>query len=138
MAVADVYDALISARRYRPAFSHETAVELIRQEIALARAEISQKISTAEKALVAIAIGAAIILAGLMLVLQAVVNGVAQLLPPEQAPWLAPLLVGVIIAAIGYAMIRSGRTHLQPENLAPRRTMESLRRDTAVVQERAR
>ena len=31
MAVADVYDALISTRRYRPAFTHETAVELIRQ-----------------------------------------------------------------------------------------------------------
>jgi len=31
MAVADVYDALISKRLYRPAFSHETAVELIRQ-----------------------------------------------------------------------------------------------------------
>lgn len=31
MAVADVYDALISARPYRPAFTHETAVELIRQ-----------------------------------------------------------------------------------------------------------
>ena len=32
MAVADVYDALISAKPYRPAFTHETAVELIRQE----------------------------------------------------------------------------------------------------------
>lgn len=31
MAVADVYDALITARVYRPAFTHETAVELIRQ-----------------------------------------------------------------------------------------------------------
>ena len=31
MAVADVYDALISERSYRPAFTHETAVELIRQ-----------------------------------------------------------------------------------------------------------
>jgi putative two-component system response regulator len=31
MAVADVYDALISKRVYRPAFTHETAVELIRQ-----------------------------------------------------------------------------------------------------------
>lgn len=29
MAVADVYDALISARVYKPAFSHEKAVELI-------------------------------------------------------------------------------------------------------------
>lgn len=31
MAVADVYDALISRRVYKPAFTHETAVELIRQ-----------------------------------------------------------------------------------------------------------
>ncbi|HZX27474.1 MAG TPA: HD domain-containing phosphohydrolase [Telluria sp.] len=30
MAVADVYDALISRRRYRPAFTHETALELVR------------------------------------------------------------------------------------------------------------
>ena len=32
MAAADVYDALVTARSYRPAFTHETAVELIRQE----------------------------------------------------------------------------------------------------------
>lgn len=31
MAVADVYDALISRRRYKPAFSHETAVDIIRK-----------------------------------------------------------------------------------------------------------
>ena len=31
MAVADVYDALISARVYKPAYSHKQAVALIRQ-----------------------------------------------------------------------------------------------------------
>jgi putative two-component system response regulator len=31
MAVADVYDALISRRVYKPAFTHETALELVRQ-----------------------------------------------------------------------------------------------------------
>lgn len=31
MTVADVYDALISKRVYKPAFTHETALELIRQ-----------------------------------------------------------------------------------------------------------
>ena len=30
MAVADVYDALISERVYKPAYSHEQAVEIIR------------------------------------------------------------------------------------------------------------
>jgi len=113
-------------------------VELIRQEIALARAEISQKISTAEKALVAMGIGAVIILAGVLILLQALVAGVAMVLPPDLAPWLAPLIVGVLIAIIGYAMLASGRARLQPENLTPRRTMQSLRRDTAVIQERAR
>ncbi len=32
MAIADVYDALISKRVYKPAFSHETAVEMIAAE----------------------------------------------------------------------------------------------------------
>ena len=31
MAVADVYDALISKRVYKPAFPHEKAVEIIRE-----------------------------------------------------------------------------------------------------------
>lgn len=31
MAVADVYDALVSKRVYKPAFTHETAMEMIRQ-----------------------------------------------------------------------------------------------------------
>ena len=32
MAVADVYDALISRRVYKPAFTHEKAVEILRGE----------------------------------------------------------------------------------------------------------
>ena len=32
MAVADVYDALISRRCYKPAFPHERAMELIREQ----------------------------------------------------------------------------------------------------------
>ena len=32
MAVADVYDALISRRVYKPAFSHDDAVNLMRGE----------------------------------------------------------------------------------------------------------
>lgn len=117
--------------------SRET-IELVRQEIALGRAEISEKISTAERGLVAIAIGAAILLAGIFILLQAVVNGVAMILPPEVAPWLAPLIVGIVIAVIGYIMVKSGSSRLQPDNLMPQRTMDSLRRDKAVAQEKVR
>ena len=117
--------------------SRET-IELVRQEIALGRAEISEKISTAERGLVSVAIGAAILLAGIFILLQAVVNGVAMVLPPDLAPWLAPLIVGIVIAVIGYIMVKSGSSRLQPDNLMPQRTMDSLRRDKAVAQEKVR
>ncbi len=113
-------------------------VELVRQEIALARVELSQKMSTAQGAIASMAIGAAVILAGLFLLLQAVVHGVAMLLPLDMAPWLAPLLVGAIVAVIGWAMLKAGRAKLDPDNLVPSRTMDSLRRDKAVVQEKTR
>ena len=117
--------------------SRET-IELVRQEIALGRAEIFEKISTAERGLVSVAIGAAILLAGIFILLQAVVNGLAMVLPPDLAPWLAPLIVGIVIAVIGYIMVKSGSSRLQPDNLMPQRTMDSLRRDKAVAQEKVR
>lgn len=112
-------------------------VDLVREEIALARAEMSQKVSSAQTGLTSVAIGAAILLAGLFILLQAVVNGVAMLLPPDLAPWLAPLIVGLIIAVIGYAMLKGGSSKLKPDNLMPHRTMDSLKRDKHVAQEKA-
>ncbi len=113
-------------------------VELVRQELALARAELSQKVSTAQGALASMAVGAAVILAGLFLLLQAIVQGLAQVLPPDMAPWLSPLIVGAVVAAIGWAMLNAGKAKLDPDNLVPQRTMDSLRRDKAVVQEKSR
>jgi hypothetical protein len=111
-------------------------VDLVRQEIALGRAEMSQKISTAQTGIMSVAIGAAVVLAGLFFILMAVVNAVAMVLPIELAPWLAPLLVGVIVAIIGYAMLKAGSSKLQPDNLMPHRTMDSLVRDKNVAKEK--
>jgi predicted phage tail protein len=111
-------------------------VDLVRQEIALGRAEVSQKISTAQAALTSLAIGAAIILAGLFLILQAVVRGLAMVLPPEMAPWLAPLIVGAVVAIIGYVMLKGGSAKLNADNLMPHRTMESLQRDKGLAKEK--
>lgn len=116
--------------------SRET-VDLVRHEVALVRAEMSEKVTSAERGIASIAIGAAVALAGMFVLLQAVVIGVAMLLPPEIGPWLSPLIVGLAIALIGYGMIKSGRSKLQPGNLMPNRTLNSLRRDRAVVQEHA-
>jgi len=108
-------------------------IDLLRQEIALARAEMTQKVSSAQTALTSVAIGAAVVLAGLFLILQAVVRGLAMVLPPDVAPWLAPLIVGVVVAIIGYVMLKGGSVKLKTENLMPHRTMNSLQRDKGLV-----
>lgn len=113
-------------------------VDLVRQEVALARAEMSQKISSAQTGLTSVAIGAAILMAGLFIILLAVVNMVAMLLPPDLAPWLAPLIVGVVVALIGYGMLKGGSHKLQPNKLVPERTIHSFKRDKGLVEEKAR
>lgn len=111
-------------------------VDLVRQEIALARAEMSIKMANAQTALMAVAIGGAVLLVGMFFILQAVVNGLAMLLPIELAPWLAPLLVGVAVALAGYVMVKSGSSKLTADNLMPNKTLDSLQRDKTVIQEK--
>jgi hypothetical protein len=111
-------------------------LDLVRQEIALGRAEISQKISSAQTGLASVAIGGAVALAGLLILLFAIVNGLAMVLPPDMAPWLAPLLVGIVVIAFGYGMLKAGTAKLKPEHLVPERTVNSLMRDKHIVKER--
>ncbi|WP_151633864.1 phage holin family protein [Noviherbaspirillum aerium] len=111
-------------------------VDLVRQEIALARSELSTKIVHAQAALTSVAIGAAILLAGLFIILQAVVKGVEMILPESVAPWLAPLIVGLTISAIGFVLLKGGASKLTADNLLPHRTIDSLKKDKVVVEEK--
>lgn len=111
-------------------------VDLVRQEIALVKAEMSIKLSNAQTAVTAVAIGAAVLLLGMFFILQAVVNGLAMLLPAELAPWLAPLLVGAAVAIAGYIMLKTGSAKLTADNLMPNKTIDSLQRDKTVIQEK--
>lgn len=117
--------------------SRET-IDLVRQEMALARAEVTRAVSTTRTALASMAGGAVVALGGFIVLLLAVVNGLAMFLPPEMAPWLAPLIVGGVVLFIGWMMLKGGESKLEADSLKPRRTMESLRRDGQLVQEKAR
>ena len=112
-------------------------VDLLRKEVALGRAELAQKVSHAQSGVSSIAIGAAIAMAGMVILLLAAVNGLAMVLPPDLAPWLAPLIVGGVVVLIGYVMLKSGQANLKAENLVPQRTLNSLRADGAVVADHA-
>jgi len=107
---------------------------LFRKEIQLARAETSEKVTQVAVSLGSIAGGAILALAALMVLLQALVIGLAEAGIP--AGW-ASLIVGVVVAGIAYFMIHKGTTDLKASNLAPQRTVESIRRDAHVVKEQA-
>lgn len=111
---------------------------LVQQEVALAKAEMSEKISQVGSGLATLIIGGFVLFAGLLKLLDAAIFGIAELLPPDLTPWLAALIVGVIVAIIGAVMLQKGRNNLKSGNLAPRRTAESLRRDKEFAKEQVR
>jgi Putative Actinobacterial Holin-X, holin superfamily III len=107
---------------------------LFRKEIQLARAETSEKVTQIGVALGSIAGGAILALAALIVLLQALVIGIAEAGVP--AGW-ASLIVGVIVAVIAYVLIHKGTSDLKASNLAPSRTVDSLKRDAQVAKEQA-
>jgi hypothetical protein len=115
--------------------------DLVRQEIALARAEISEKLGQAGMGIALLAAGGVLTVVGLFFLVQALVFGVAALLSyfmaGETAAWVAPLLVGLLVVVIGWLLISRGRSNLAARNLMPRRTAESLHRDTEFAREQA-
>jgi hypothetical protein len=111
---------------------------LVHQEAQLAKAEISEKVSEFGKGIAAIAIGGAIIFAGFIVLLFAASNGLALLLPPEHADWLAPLIVGLAVMVLGFIALAMGKHELSSSNLKPSRTIDSLRHDTELVKEHVR
>jgi hypothetical protein len=44
-------------------------------------------------------------------------------------PWAAALVGGVLAAGIGYLLIRSGLAALKPQELTPRKTIDTLKED---------
>ena len=103
--------------------SRETG-QLIRKEVELATTEMTAKAKKAGTDAAVIAAGGALLHAALLVLLAALVIGLAQL---GITPWLSALLVGVLTAGIGYMLVNRGRTSLRKSSLAPVQTMESLK-----------
>jgi hypothetical protein len=53
-------------------------------------------------------------------------------------PWLAALIVALVVLAIGAALLLVGKNRLDAEALTPKRTMRALREDEAWIRERLR
>jgi hypothetical protein len=107
---------------------------LVRQEVNLAKTEMSQKASTAGKHVGVLAAGGALAYAGLL----AVLAGIIALLNDVMPLWAAALLVGIVVAVVGYLLVRRGLDALKREDFAPRETIETLKEDQQWAKDQTR
>ncbi len=98
---------------------------LVRQEVALAQTELTQKATTVGKNVGFLAVGGAVGYAALLAVLAAVILGLANFVPA----WAAALIVGAAVGIVAYLLISSGLKALQETNLIPTQTVETLKED---------
>jgi xanthine/uracil permease len=105
---------------------------LIRQEMTLARTEAQDKVQQTVVAVMAIVAGALIAFAALIILLDALVYGLTE---AGLERWLAALIVGVVVALIGFLLVRKGQKDLSATRLAPERTAANVRKDINLVKE---
>jgi len=107
---------------------------LVRQEIQLAKTEMTQKATKAGRDIGYIAAGAGVAYVGLIVLAFAVVYILDLFLPL----WAAALIVGLVIAGIGYMLVQRGLTELRRVDLTPQQTIETLKEDTEWVKDQVK
>lgn len=107
---------------------------LIRQELRLAQAEASEKVTQVQTGAVSIVAGLLIAFSALLILLQALVIALANVVPA----WLAAVIVGVVLALIAFALIQQGQSSLRASSLRPERTMKSVTESKDMVMEKVR
>ena len=106
--------------------------KLIRNEVAIARAELTAKATEAALGIGLIAGGALLLIPAMVLLLMALAAWMSELgLNNSVANLIAGTLGIVISAVIGLV----GKSRLTPENLKPRRIINEFERDIAAVKD---
>jgi len=104
--------------------SRETG-QLVRKEFELATTELTAQAKKAGGHAGLAAAGGALVHAGLLVVLAAIVIGLSEVVDP----WLSALIVGLLTMGIGYLLVNRGVTGLRETRLVPTQTIETLKED---------
>jgi hypothetical protein len=110
------------------------AQDLLKQEIALARREISQEIDKTKQAVISLSVGIGIAcLGGLLLILM-----VVQLIHEEGGLrlWLSYLIVGGILAILGGGLFFMGKAKAARIRMLPEQTMASMKENVQWIKNR--
>lgn len=111
----------------------DDARDLVRCEVALARAEIEQKVDRLTAGVISLFGAMLLAYAGLIVVLIAAALGLERIMPD----WAAFLVVGVIVLLIGAVLAGAARKALSPSGMIPDRTMRNVEADARVIKESA-
>jgi Putative Actinobacterial Holin-X, holin superfamily III len=106
---------------------------LVRQEVQLARTEMSEKLSRFTSNLISVATGGFVAYLGGLALVGALILAIRDLANISLA--VSALIVGAVLAIVGYVMLQRGLKELKRVDLAPRRTVETLKDDVQWAKE---
>lgn len=107
--------------------------DLVRGELALARAEFDQKLHGFVTIAISVVGGALVAFAGLVVLLEGGAAALAQWLPT----WAALLIVGAVIVIIGALIARGALAKLSLHNLKPERAISNVQKDAQLIKDHA-
>ena len=98
---------------------------LVRQEVALAQAELTNKAVSVGKNVGFLAVGGLVAYAAVLAILAAIIVGLAHFIPL----WLSALIVGLVVGIIALLLISSALKALKNTDLKPNQTVDTLKED---------
>lgn len=104
---------------------------LVRNEVALAKVELTQKATKVGTNIGSLVISGAIGYAALLAIGAAVILLLDRVMPA----WLAALIVGVVIAVVAWMLISKAIAELRSMQLKPQETVESLKEDAQWIKD---
>ena len=106
---------------------------LVRQEVALAKTEMTEKASVFGKNAAMLVVGGALLYAAFLALVATCVLALAIALPW----WLAALIMTIIVAIIGGVLAWLGVENLKKSQLAPTKTVDTLKEDATWIKQQA-
>jgi hypothetical protein len=100
---------------------------LVRQETQLAKTEMQQKLAKVRADVLAMVSGGVVAYLGALALTAALILLLID--PVGLKPWLAALLVGALLAVVGYLMLQRGANDIKRTDPTPRRTVETIKED---------
>jgi len=108
---------------------------LISQEMALARAEMSQKVSQVGRDAAYIGAGGALAYAATLSAVAAIVLVMVRL---GVEPWLAAMLTAALVGLVAFVLIRNHARSLRQQQLTPDQTIDSVKETAQWLKNEAR